>query len=114
MRFALDACVPVQLGAALQALGADVVSAAGRPAVPDEEVLREAAAGDRVLITKDKDFGELVFRDGHASAGIVLIRFDIVSPADAANTAARIAALKDAGRETFTVMDRDIVRTRPR
>ena len=62
MRFAVDACVPSPVGEALRALGADVVSAAGRAAMPDEEVLSAAFTGDRVLITTDKDFGEIVFR----------------------------------------------------
>jgi hypothetical protein len=30
------------------------------PSLPDEEVLRLAAAGGAVLVTEDKDFGELV------------------------------------------------------
>lgn len=64
MRFAIDACVPAQLGDALRSLGADVVSGEGRPAMPDDEVLAGAFARDRVLITTDTDFGELVFRDG--------------------------------------------------
>jgi predicted nuclease of predicted toxin-antitoxin system len=32
--------------------------------MPDNDVLRGAAVRDRVLITSDKDFGDLVFRDG--------------------------------------------------
>lgn len=92
MKFATDACVPAQLAEALRALGADVNSAAGRPAMPDEEILSGAVAADRVLITVDKDFGELVFREGQAAVGVVLIRFDIVSASlaeDAASQAGR-------------------------
>ncbi len=113
MRFAIDACVPGQLAEALTALGADVVSAAGRPAMPDDEVLSGAVARDRVLVTTDKDFGDLVFRDGHAAVGVVLIRFDIVSAASAAETAKRIAALTDGGRGTFAVLNNDGERVRP-
>lgn len=113
MRFAIDACAPAQLAEALRALGADVTSAAGRPAMPDEEVLSGAVALDRVLITNDKDFGELVFRDGRAAIGVVLIRFDIVSDELARATAGRIAGLPDAGRETFVVLERDTQRMRP-
>lgn len=112
MRFAIDACVPEQLATELRALGADVVSAAGRPAMPDDEILRGALARDRVLITTDKDFGDLVFRDGHAAVGIVLIRFDLMSVTLTAETAARIAALTDAGRGAFSVLSRDDARVR--
>ena len=38
-------------------------------------VLAEALADDRVLLTCDKDFGELVFRRGrHATRGVILVR----------------------------------------
>ena len=40
----------------------------------DEELLNMANSQDRVLITNDKDFGELVFRQNKITAGIVLIR----------------------------------------
>lgn len=113
MDFAIDACVPDQLAAALRALGADVVSAAGRPAMPDTEVLSGAVARNRVLITTDKDFGELVFRDGRAAIGIILIRFDIVSDALAAATAQRILALPDHGRRSFAVLEPKQQRLRP-
>jgi len=112
MRFAIDACVPEQLAEALRALGADVVTAAGRPAMPDNEVLSGAVARDRVLVTSDKDFGDLVFRDGEAAIGIVLIRFDLVSDVVASETAQRILALPNAGRDMFTVFERQGERSR--
>lgn len=40
----------------------------------DDAVLHEANLLDRILITLDKDFGELVFRDGKAHAGVILCR----------------------------------------
>ncbi len=113
MRFAIDACVPEQLAEALRAMGADVVSAAGRPAMPDDEVLSGAVARDRVLITSDKDFGDLVFRDGRAAVGIVLLRFDVVSASIAEATARRITALQDAGRNWFVVLEAEAERKRP-
>jgi predicted nuclease of predicted toxin-antitoxin system len=58
MRFAIVACVPAQLADALAIHGADVVSAAGRPGMNDEEALSAALARGRALITNDKDFGE--------------------------------------------------------
>lgn len=110
MRFAIDACVPEQLAEALRTLGADVVSAAGRPAMKDEDVLSGALARDRVLITSDKDFGDLVFRDGRAAVGVVLIRFDLVSAAATAATARRIVSLEDAARGWFVVMEASAAR----
>ena len=80
--------------------------------MPDEEVLSGSMARDRVLITADKDFGDLVFRDGESALGVVLIRFDIVSLALAEETATRIVALDNAGRGVFAVLERGNIRIR--
>ena len=44
------------------------------PSVPDEAVLRQANARRDILVTTDKDFGELVFRQGLVHSGVVLLR----------------------------------------
>jgi predicted nuclease of predicted toxin-antitoxin system len=111
--YAVDACIPFQLIAALKSHGANVISAAGRPAMPDEEVLSVAVAGDRVLITSDKDFGDLVFRGGHTALGIVLIRLDLVSTVVVDHTAQRIVSLENGGRGFFVVLERNSIRVRP-
>ena len=65
-----------------------------------------------MLITSDKDFGDLVFRDGKAAVGIVLIRFELVSEALTAETAQRIMALPNAGRGALTALERSGERSR--
>jgi predicted nuclease of predicted toxin-antitoxin system len=44
------------------------------PSITDDEVLREANARSAVLVTADKGFGELVFRQGAVHSGVVLLR----------------------------------------
>ena len=63
MKFLLDACAASRtLRDALRALGHDVRSARGELArAPDESLLALAYEERRVLVTEDKDFGELVF-----------------------------------------------------
>ncbi len=41
----------------------------------DSEIIRLARDEGRVLLTEDKDFGELVYAGGKSGAGVVLIRF---------------------------------------
>jgi len=43
------------------------------PPLPDEQTLALAVRMDRIVITNDKDFGELVFRDGRPHRGIILL-----------------------------------------
>ena len=44
------------------------------PAATDEVLLRKANAESRLLLTSDKDFGELVYRLGRATEGVLLVR----------------------------------------
>ena len=58
---------------ALRSAGHDVVSMAeSAKGSPDEAVIAEALSAGRVLVTEDRDFGELVFARAHTSAGVVL------------------------------------------
>ena len=40
----------------------------------DEDVLTHAERENRIIITSDKDFGELVFKSGKSSTGVILLR----------------------------------------
>jgi predicted nuclease of predicted toxin-antitoxin system len=68
----------------LRASGHDVLYAAeALPGAPDADWLATAEKQKRIVLTADKDFGELVFRDGLNSHGIVLLRLDDVTAAEA-------------------------------
>lgn len=61
----------------LRSQGNDVLYAAEeRPGETDANWLQEAEIQGRLLITSDKDFGELIFRDGLSSHGVILIRLE--------------------------------------
>jgi predicted nuclease of predicted toxin-antitoxin system len=63
MRFLLDESADARLAPCLRGLGHDVTRlTVDYPAgLPDPRVLAIAAAEGRVLLTNDRDFGELVF-----------------------------------------------------
>lgn len=42
--------------------------------LPDDELLEIANSENRIMLTNDKDFGELVFRQNRIASGIILIR----------------------------------------
>lgn len=52
--------------------------------IEDEKVLQIANEEDRILITQDKDFGEMVFRLRKVHLGIILIRLGISTSAEKA------------------------------
>jgi predicted nuclease of predicted toxin-antitoxin system len=44
------------------------------PGISDDEVLSMANESKAILLTADRDFGDLVFRQGRLTEGVVLIR----------------------------------------
>jgi predicted nuclease of predicted toxin-antitoxin system len=66
VKFLLDVCASSRsLDAFLKGQGHDVLSAlAIDPKADDEVLMAHALHDDRVLVTEDKDFGELVFVRG--------------------------------------------------
>ena len=65
----------------LCALGHDVLRAkdAGLARASDEELLRYAYREQRLLITRDKGFGALVFLVHRQHSGVILLRIDPLS-----------------------------------
>jgi predicted nuclease of predicted toxin-antitoxin system len=78
MRFLADECCDAGLVEALRADDHDVLYAQEslRGGV-DDDILAMAYSQDRILLTEDKDFGELVYRLGQPTRGIILLRFAI-------------------------------------
>jgi len=74
MRLLLDACVWGGARHDLEAAGHDVIWAGDWDTDPgDEEILASAHRDGRVLVTLDKDFGELAVVRGKPHGGIVRI-----------------------------------------
>jgi predicted nuclease of predicted toxin-antitoxin system len=82
VRLLADECVDAGLVLHLRTAGHDVVYAAETAASADDrEVITRAQAERRILLTEDKDFGDLVFRQAQSVPGIVLLRIDPASHA---------------------------------
>ena len=70
-----DECIDKRIVDYLRGKGYDVIYVAElAPSIPDNEVLDIANEKSAILLTNDKDFGELVFRQRKLNQGIVLIR----------------------------------------
>ena len=70
------------------------------PGVSDDVVLERANQSGMLLITADRDFGELVFRLGRIHAGVVLVRLTGLSSEAKANAVSR--AFADRGDELLS------------
>jgi predicted nuclease of predicted toxin-antitoxin system len=83
------------------------------PGISDDEVLDMANSNKCLLITADKDFGELVFRMKRITEGIILVRLAGVSPDEKAEIVSNAAAkYSDQLLQSFTVISRSSIRLR--
>ena len=85
------------------------------PSIPDDEVLREANTRSAVLVTADKDFGELVFRQGAIHPGVVLLRLAGLANTTKGEIVAEVFRLRSSQLVgSFTVISPGQVRIRRR
>ena len=101
---------------ALRTEGFDVLSISElSPGISDEVVLKLAKDQGRILLTFDRDYGELVFmRRLPCPVGVIYLRFDPVSPIEPAQILQSF--LSRYGSDViqhFIVLDRDSFRRRP-
>jgi len=115
MRLLANENFPGDAVTALREAGHDVAWVrTDAPGSNDQGVLARAQAEDRILVTFDKDFGELAFRTRlPATSGIILFR--ITSPS--ADAVARVAVQALASRADwaghFAVVEDDRIRMTP-
>lgn len=112
MRFMVDENVPLDLAAMLREEGHDVTSVS-RHGIHDDEVLAEAEGDQRVLVTLDKDFGEIVFLRKGLAAGVILLRLPRLNVSEqVALVRQLLPELIQAAPGSFVVMTRDRIRIR--
>ena len=75
MKFLVDECAGASVVDCLRDAGHDVVAVAEvMPQADDEQILEHAVLETRILVTNDKDFGEMIYRSGRAHRGVLLLR----------------------------------------
>lgn len=116
MNFLADENVDQQIVSRLREEGHHVIYVLDMErGISDDAVLQLGNESKALLLTADKDFGELVFRQRRVTSGVVLIRLAGLLPdskAEAVATAVEKYAGELAG--AFTVIAPGAVRVRPR
>jgi hypothetical protein len=111
-RFLADESCDFAVVRALRAFGYDVATVANlSPRADDESVIQLAVHQGRILLTEDKDFGQLVYASALPAGGVVLMRFPARARralADAVVGLVQTEALRLAG--AFTVVQPGRVR----
>jgi predicted nuclease of predicted toxin-antitoxin system len=92
MKWLADECVDQQIIDRLESDGHEVVSVARLdPGITDSEVLEFAVRENLVILTSDKDFGEMVFRQRRVPTGVVLTRLSGLPQDEKAELVSRVA-----------------------
>lgn len=99
MKVLVDVSAGQTVADTIRALGHDVSFVRDRdPTMPDADILAWAVAEGRLVVTMDKDFGELVYRSGQTHAGVLLLRME----------AARLAEKVRVVTDIFTAHEADL------
>ena len=114
MNLLADESVDRQIVARLRQDNHDVTYVAEmEPGISDETVLQRANEQEALLLTVDKDFGELTYRQKLIHHGVVLIRLAALLNKTKAELVAQ--ALRERGAEfknAFTVISPGMIRVR--
>jgi predicted nuclease of predicted toxin-antitoxin system len=85
------------------------------PGIADTEVLIQAAAQQRIILTFDRDYGELIYRLRLRSPkGVIYLRFRPHTPEEPASLLLSLLRSESLQFENwFTVVEREQIRQRP-
>ena len=77
MKVLIDVSAGQVVAETVRALGHDVRAVRDvDPRMADVDILAWAVRESRLVVTMDKDFGELVYRSGEPHAGVLLLRLE--------------------------------------
>jgi len=115
MRLLANENIPLASVRRLRALKHDVLAVAETmPGSSDVEVLHLAGDERRIVLTFDRDYGELIFvRNLPCPAGVIFLRFAPATPEEAADRLSPLLEDEQFAVGHFLVVDRDGVRRRP-
>jgi predicted nuclease of predicted toxin-antitoxin system len=113
MNFVADESCAMPVIRALRESGHHVIAISEiAPGSADDQVLERALQESCVLITEDRDFGELVYARGRSTAGVILVRFHSEARQSKAPTVVEAVSRLGARLEgRFTVVEPGRVRT---
>ena len=75
MKFLVDESVEYRIAQWLRQHNYDTIAISEiSPSIPDTQVLQKAKRENRILITNDKDFGELIYQQKLPHKGVIFFR----------------------------------------
>jgi predicted nuclease of predicted toxin-antitoxin system len=114
MRFLADEGIDRSIVDGLRKLGFDVFYVIEEiRSINDDIVLQIALDENRILVTRDKDFGELVYRLHKAHSGVILLRLEGYTTQERAEMVCKLVEQYHGQlSNAFSVIQKGIIRIR--
>jgi len=111
LKLLADECIEASIVRTLRSKGfvIDYISEM-MPGASDIEVLAVALREKAILLTSDKDFGEIVYRQGRATNGVILLRLHGMTRAAKAEIILKTLSRYSELQGNFTVVTQTSVR----
>lgn len=115
MKFLIDESAGRSIASYLRSQGHDVASVQEEsPGIEDARVCERANREQRVIVTNDKGFGRLIFREQIANRGVILLRLRDERAVNRIQvTSSLLASYEDRIKDHFVVASEAGVRIRP-
>jgi predicted nuclease of predicted toxin-antitoxin system len=106
MRFLVDECTGPAVSQYLRALSHEVFSVYEEArGMADDEILIKAHSESWIVVTHDRDFGEMIFRENRPHRGVVFLRLrDERAPSKIAAIERVLASYEDRLADEFVVV----------
>lgn len=102
MKFIVDECTGPTVAKWLVSEGYDILSISlERKGISDKEILKIALTEDRIVITNDKDFGELIFKEKLSHCGVIFLRLSNETPTN------KVFVLKNLLHNHIEIIDKE-------
>jgi predicted nuclease of predicted toxin-antitoxin system len=114
MPFIADENIPKETVDLLKKQGVNIVSVTKfASGLSDIEVLDLANKNGRIVITFDKDFGQLIFKEKRKTKGLILLRFAPKSPQQIAKRIQHVLATNIRMENSVITVKKDSIRVTP-
>ncbi len=116
MQFLANENFPLKSVRILRGAGHEVAAVIeDSPGAKDHEIMVRAAREEHIILTFDRDYGELIYRLRHPiPAGLIYFRFAPSTPREPAEIVLQLLTVKGLVLEgRFTVVERTQIRQRP-
>ncbi len=112
MRFLIDECTGPVVARWLRDRSHEVFSVYDEsPGTTDNDILTKAFSENRILVTNDKDFGEMVYREKRPHHGVIFLRLQDERPKSKIDAIEKLlTGYQDQLKDAFVVVTESQVR----